>query len=104
MNVADGLGLFQSVNLLQDVSSSSYGEPPHHLQLSVPRYRAIHVAKFPLFSGTVYAPGIERNVHRDILNILSPLLCQDVRYDAVIVPDASDTDLVNMISFMYGGR
>ena len=93
----------------QSVCSKMFPPPPVENLRIIYNYLchdrgAIHVAKFPLFSGTVYAPGIERNVHRDILNILSPLLCQDVRYDAVIVPDASDTDLVNMISFMYGGR
>ena len=60
------------------------------------------MAKFPFFSGPVWAEGSVRNVHRDILNILAPLLRQDVRFDAVIMPDANDTDIVNIVSFMYG--
>ena len=65
---------------------------------------AYHVANFPLIGGTVWSERKEKNVHRDILNILAPLLCQDVHFDAIILPDSDDTDLVNILSFMYGGR
>ena len=65
---------------------------------------AHHTAKFSLFGGSTWARGAERFVHRDMLNILAPLVSQDTRYDAIIMPDADDNELINIINFIYGGR
>ena len=46
---------------------------------------ARHTAKFSLFGGSTWARGAERFVHRDLLNILAPLVSQDSSYDAIIM-------------------
>ena len=65
---------------------------------------ARHTAKFSLFGGSTWARGAERFVHRDLLNILTPLVSQDTSYDAIIMPDADDSELINITNFIYGGR
>ena len=65
---------------------------------------ARHTAKFSLFGGSTWARGAERFVHRDLLNILAPLVSQDTSYDAIIMPDANDNELINITNFIYGGR
>ena len=65
---------------------------------------ARHTAKFSLFGGSTWARGAERFVHRDLLNILAPLVSQDTSYDAIIMSDANDNKLINITNFIYGGR
>ena len=68
------------------------------------RQQARHTAKFSLFGGSTWARGAERFVHRDLLNILAPLVSQDTSYDAIIMPDANDNELINITNFIYWGR
>ena len=65
---------------------------------------AHHTAKFSLFGGSTWAMGAERFVHRTLLNFLAPLVKQDTTYDAIIMPDADDNELINITNIIYGGR
>ena len=62
-----------------------------------------HFAKFSLYAGGS-AEGVERPVHRAVLAALTPLVLQNPELDAIIIPDGTDSTLIQLIDYLYSGR
>ena len=65
---------------------------------------AHHTAKFSLYAGSSAEEGVERSIHRAVLAALTPLVLQDPELDAIIIPDGTDSTLIQLIDYLYSGR
>ena len=65
---------------------------------------AHHTAKFSLCAGSCAEEGVERPVHRAVLAALTPLVLQSPELDAIIIPDGTDSTLIQLIDYLYSGR
>ena len=64
---------------------------------------AHHSAKFSLYAGCG-AEGVERPVHRAVLAALTPLVLQNPELDAIIIPNGTDSNLIQLIVYLYSGK
>ena len=65
---------------------------------------AHHTARFSLYAGSSAEEGVERSIHSAVLAALTPLVLQNPELDAIIIPDGTDSTLIQLIDYLYSGR